>query len=335
MEKIFCLAPMEGITGYIYRNAFHKYFGGTDFYITPFISPTQNKILNHKELEDILPENNRVLNLVPQILTNSADLFTETARVLSGYGYSEINLNLGCPSGTVAAKGRGAGFLADLDRLDDFLMKIYNEVNGKMKMDISVKTRIGVKDSDEFLPLLAIFNQYPIKLLTIHPRVQKEFYKGKCHIEVFERAVMESKNKLCYNGDLNTVEDFERILMKIPSVDYFMIGRGILRKPYFLCRLKQRFYGENLSERSVGESRENAHNLLKKRLRSFHDEIYCGYEDIFSGDRNVLFKMKELWSYMIESFNDGDKALKKIKKAQRRDAYFEAVDSLFELELNI
>lgn len=320
MDKILYLAPMEGITGYIYRNALQKYFTGIDFYMTPFISPTQNKLMNHRELEDILPDNNNGCSLIPQILSNNTDLFVETSKELSKYGYREVNLNLGCPSGTVVSKGKGAGFLSDLDKLDSFLNNIYNEVNGKMGMDISIKTRIGVSEPEEFQSLLIIFNQYPVKLLTVHPRVQKEFYKGDCHLDAFVEAVENSTNPLCYNGDLNTVEDFYKVSSKVPTVDSFMVGRGILKNPLYIWDLKKKsFKGED----------------CKKILKDFHDEIYFGYENIFSGDRNVLFKMKELWSYMGGIFNNADKILKKIRKAQRKDIYFAAVENMFELELNI
>jgi len=343
MKKKLYLAPMEGITGYVYRNALNKYFGGIDGYVTPFISPTHNKILNHKELHDILPENNKGISVIPQILANDSGLFIETARQLKEYGYNEVNLNLGCPSGTVVSKKKGSGLLADLDMLDDFLFKIYNEVNGKMKMDISIKTRIGKDDVDEFKSLLIIYNQYPVKLLTIHPRIQRELYKGKCHLEIFEMAVNESKNPLCYNGDINSIDDFEVISKKFPDVDNYMIGRGILRNPFLIEGIKKleiqpKEQIENkMKIMDKGDKKEQIENKMKimdkgdktadkKKLRQFHDEIYAGYEEIFSGDRNVLFKMKELWSYMGDNFPDDAKALKQIRKATKKETYYSAIN---------
>ena len=128
----FYLAPMEGITGHIYRNALEKYFPGTDKYFTPFIAPDQNKILRTKERRDVLPENNHVPELVPQILTNSAEDLIRTAKVLQELGYEEVNLNLGCPSGTVVAKKRGSGFLSEpllLERFFDELKSVINLSN--------------------------------------------------------------------------------------------------------------------------------------------------------------------------------------------------------------
>ena len=388
VDKNLYLAPMEGITGPVYRNALHKYFGGADFYITPFISPTQNKVLTHRDLEDVLPQNNEGLNVTPQILANNAELFVKTAQALKEYGYNEVNLNLGCPSGTVVSKEKGSGLLANLDRLDEFLDGIYNEVNGKMGMDISVKTRIGRDDTDEFHSLLIIFNEYPIKLLTVHPRIQKELYKGKCHLDIFADAVKNSKNKLCYNGDINTIDDFNRISGMFGGVNDFMIGRGVLKKPnlFEMIRQSDNFqeydtmtasdimkncsseekarnimkncsseeieshmlkgndYAENIINTIKIENMEdsckrgqdysvNDDVLYKKKLRDFHDEIYAGYEELLSGERNVLFKMKELWFYMGDNFENAGKALKLVKKAQKKEAYFAAVDRVFDCEL--
>lgn len=327
MENKLYLAPMEGITGYIFRNAIEKYYGGIDYYVTPFISPTKNKILNSRELKDILPENNKEIKLIPQILCNDAELFIKTSHEIRKYGYGEVNFNLGCPSQTVVTKGRGSGFLADVDKLDIFLEEIFNEVREKMGMDISIKTRIGKNDSEEFESLLVVFNKYPIKLLTIHPRIQKEFYKGKCHLDVFEYAVLNSKNELCYNGDINSYDDFSNVQKLFSQksdggkcLNNYMIGRGAIRNPAIFTEISGR---ESCKEDLCS----------KKRLRKFHDEIYYGYEEIFSGDRNVLFKMKELWSYLGNCFNQPEKELKKIRKAQKKDGYFEAVEKLFELDL--
>ena len=117
----FYLAPMEGITGYIYRNAYHRYFRPMDKYFTPFLSPGQAGELRDRDVKEILPENNPGLCLVPQLLTNRAEAFLGAARLLAQYGYREVNLNLGCPSGTVAAKKKGAGFLGFPEELDQFL----------------------------------------------------------------------------------------------------------------------------------------------------------------------------------------------------------------------
>ena len=203
----YYLAPMEGITGHIYRNAYAKYFDNIDKYFTPFIVPNQSTSLKTKELRDMLPENNEGLYIVPQILTNDAEGFITTAKKLQQLGYDEINLNLGCPAGTVVSKNRGSGFLSQRDELDSFLDEIF-KIND---MKISVKTRIGKDSPDEFYELIKIYNKYPMEELIIHPRTRQDFYGNTPNLDVFKDAISLSENTLCYNGDIFTVEDYKKI----------------------------------------------------------------------------------------------------------------------------
>lgn len=304
----YYLAPMEGITGYVYRNVYHTFFRAADKYFTPFIAPNQKGKFSTREENDILPSHNEGMYVVPQILTNHADDFVRTAQKLSEYGYQEVNLNLGCPSRTVVAKYRGSGFLAKPDELDCFLEEIFH----RLDLKISIKTRIGKFDEEEFRDLLCIYNRYPLEELIIHPRCQKEFYSNTPHWEVFEYAVSESKNPLCYNGDIFTAEDFERWRQRFPDTDTVMLGRGVLRNPGLIEMLE----GKQMPERA--------------RLKQFHDRLFKAYQEAIPGERNVLFKMKELWVYLGQTFPGSEKCIKKIKKAQSFYAYAEAVETLFE-----
>lgn len=303
----YYLAPMEGITTRIYRKAYHASFTPMDKYFTPFLSPHTKKGFTAKELAEILPENHVGMRLVPQILTNRAEDFLRTEEKLAYYGYDEINLNLGCPSKTVASKGRGSGFLADPEGLDRFL----NEVFDRTKVRISVKTRIGRDDPKEFERLLEIYNQYPLKELIIHPRVQKDFYRNRPNLEIFGKAAEESRNPLCYNGDICSKEDAQAIAERFPSVTACMIGRGMIANPGLL------------GEITGGEKRDYG------RIRRFHDLVYGEYQSLGMGDRNVLFKMKELWRYMGKLFPGCEKELKRIRKAEKADRYEAAVESCF------
>lgn len=302
----FYLAPMEGITGYIYRNAYEKYFHNIDRYYTPFIIPNQSRKFKTRELTDILPENNKSKNVIPQILTNDAEGFIHTAERLKEFGYDEVNLNLGCPSSTVVTKYRGAGFLSKREELDRFLDEIF-----KMDMKISIKTRIGKDSPDEFYELIKIYNKYPLEELIIHPRTREDFYGNKPNLEVFKDAIELSKNPLCYNGDIFTEESYKNITNQFPSIEAVMIGRGIIANPGLMNEIK---------EGTI---------IDKQLLKDFHDEIVEGYAEIFDGDRNVLFKMKELWAYMIHIFSDNKKYSKQIKKSQNLRDYKVAVSSLF------
>lgn len=295
------LAPMEGITGYIYRNAVKEYFGvGIEKYFTPFLVVHEKRAVSSKEMNDILPEHNEGINLVPQILADDAEGFLRVEAALSDLGYKEVNLNLGCPSKTVANKGRGSGFLADPGALDDFLLRIFEGRHG----DISVKTRIGTADTDEFDELLEIFNRYPIKELTIHPRLRYEYYKGRPHRDVFYRGFAVSENPVCYNGDVRSETDIDELLKgtdgKLGSV---MIGRGMLKDPSLIRRLNG---GKPCS---------------KQELKEFLKRLRCDYSQLFSGERPVLQKLKELWNYMGPMFPEKEAAVKNLLKCRSISEY--------------
>lgn len=305
----YYFAPMEGITGYIYRNVHHCFFPGVDKYFTPFLSPGSKKTMTPRELRDILPENNQGYTLIPQILTNKSEDFLRLCRDLKEYGYREINLNLGCPSGTVVSKKKGAGFLEYPGELDRFLEEIFSGAD----LDISIKTRIGKDAPEEFEELLSIYNKYPLKELIIHPRVQTDYYKNQPNLEVFAQVLEKAKVPVCYNGDLFTKDLYEDFRKQFPQTERVMLGRGLLRNPALVQEIK-------------GEGK-----LEKEKLLAFHDALCQEYEKAMSGDKNVLFKMKELWFYMGSLFEENKKIMKKIKKAQRLPEYRAAVQELFRL----
>ena len=299
----YYFAPLEGINGYIFRNIHRKHFDGIDKYFAPFISPNESKKVMTKELKDVLPENNEGLFLVPQILTNRADGFIETARKLSLLGYREINLNLGCPSGTVVAKNKGSGFLAFPWELERFLDEIYS----RLDMEISIKTRLGRNDAEDFKELLTIFNKFPVKELIIHPRIRQDFYKGSPRMAYFEYGLENSKNVVCYNGDLFSEADVERFRENYPKADRVMLGRGLLMNPGLVEECVKTGI-----DKGAGQGTK-----MRREVIAFYNELYDAYKEYMSGERSVLFKMKELWFYLIEYFPGNEKNFKAIKKSQR------------------
>lgn len=307
----YYMAPMEGLTGYVYRNAYHKFFRPMDRYFTPFIA---NKKMSNGEIRDLLPEHNEGMHVVPQILTNRSEDFLVVAKEIAQYGYDTVNLNVGCPSGTVVAKGRGAGLLAEPEVLDRFLYEIFEGYAGK----ISIKTRIGMEDENEWQDILAVYEKYPLEELIIHPRVRKDFYKGKPRLDAFSYAMEESGHRLCYNGDICSAEDLQDRKERFPDLDRVMLGRGLLCNPFLIEMSK-----------TADDAAHDHMQEKKDRLYAFHQEILEGYIQIMSGDRNVLFRMKELWFYLGDCFTNADKYLKKIKKSERLVAYQAAVDALF------
>ena len=298
------LAPMEALTGYVFRTAYNRFFGDADRYFTPFIA---SKKLSSKEKNDVIPEHNVGMEVIPQILTNKAEEFCYIAdRLKEYYGYDEVNLNLGCPSGTVVAKNRGSGFLRVLPELRAFLDVIY----GRCSTKISIKTRLGVDDADSFGEIISLFNDYPLSELIIHPRCRKDGYAGKPNLDAFKIAVNDSRHSLCYNGDVRTVEDYNKITEMFPTVEKIMCGRGLLSNPGLFGEIK-------------GKEKTD-----KETIRRFAKEICDGYREIMSGDRNVLFKMKELWIYLAVNFDEPEKIIKKVRKAETLAEYEAVLQSL-------
>lgn len=300
-------APMEGVTGAAFRSAHHRWFGGVDKYFTPFLSPTQQPRLTPRQLREVVPENNEGLPVVPQLLTRRSEDFVWAADALAHLGYPEVNLNLGCPSGTVVSKGKGAGFLASPEELDRFLNAIFSAC----AVNISIKTRLGMRNPAEFSHLLELFNRYPVAELTIHPRVQKDFYHGSVHLEAFESALAASRNPVCYNGDLVTVADCAAVTADYPAVCAIMLGRGLIANPALADRLKG------------GPAADKA------RLRAFHDDLYERYCMLFGSRHNAMLRMKEVWSFLIFLFEDSEKHGKQLRKAATTQDFGIRTDAVF------
>ena len=301
------MAPMEGITNHVYRQAYLHHFGQIDRYYMPFLSSTG---LNYKEIRDIAPENNQGMDVIPQILTNHTDIFLGLARMLKDLGYNEVNLNLGCPSGTVTAKGRGSGFLRFLPELDQFLEEIF----ATSPLPISVKTRIGYADEAEWPAILELLMKYPFTEMIIHPRLRMDLYRGEIRPGTYELAVErtvkaeKASDYLCYNGDINTVEDYEILRSRFPGTEKVMLGRGLIANPGL-----------------PGELRGDG-SMKREQLGAFLDEIYTEYRKIVPDEKNTLFRLLEIWTYLSRSFPEGEKVLKRIRKSKSLREYESVVD---------
>ena len=304
----YYMAPLESVTTWIYRQAHAKIYGRLDKYFIPFLEPHEKRDFKTRELQEILPEHNENIYAVPQILTNRSEGFIKLAKALKDWGYEEVNLNLGCPSKTVVTKGKGSGFLAKPEELERFLTEIFDALSGEVK--ISVKTRIGKEDPEEFPALLKLFNKYPMEELIIHPRVQKDGYGNVPRLELYELAEKQSVNPLCYNGDLYTREKIRNFAERFPGTERLMFGRGFLRDPGLL-------YNEGKDSKDIFE-----------KFWAFHDLVYEGYQERNMGDRNVLFKMKELWSYQVYQFSEPERLFKTFKKVQDCNEYEQMIRNL-------
>lgn len=305
MPSIY-FAPLQSMTTFIYRNAHNRVFGPSiDKYYSPFFMAHEKCNFNFKELIELGPEENASHHMVPQILTRNADDVLRYQQVLTDMGYDELNINLGCPSKTVTSKGRGSAFLIYRDEVDRFLDKIYSNQKG---CKISVKTRIGTESPDEFVYLTEIFNQYPIPELIIHPRTMRQFYDGVPVREAFLYALKYSKNPLVYNGDIWTVEDWEQLLKDAENAApgrHFdlMIGRSAIADPALARKLKG------------GEAAK------PEEYQAMLHELITEYRKLLPAEHMILFRLKELWSWMIRLFPDKGEELKLLNHCQSIDEY--------------
>ncbi len=294
-------APMEGLTDSIYRSLHHSFFPGPDRYYMPFLSPTIHRKLTPREERELPLADSVPFPAIAQVLTRVPEDFLWAAQVIRDRGYSEVNLNLGCPSRTVG--GKGSAMLGNLQELEAFLDAIF----AKSPLPISIKTRLGVADAQEFPAILDIYNRYPIWELTIHPRVRKQFYTGSVDMEMFRYAAANSKNPLCYNGDLLTRADIARIETEFPQLRGIMIGRGLLGDPALL-------------------SKDPATN---PRLEGFMDALLEHYTAAFAGSRNAMFRLKENWGFLISHFPGSDKLWKRLRKTTDLQEYRNITHEIF------
>ncbi|MBO5952993.1 MAG: tRNA-dihydrouridine synthase family protein [Oscillospiraceae bacterium] len=284
----YYFAPLEGVIDSVYRRAHNTYFPGVTRYYMPFLSPTVHRSLTPREARELPPADSVAFEAVPQLLTKVPEDFLWAAQTCRDLGYREVNLNLGCPSGTVTAKGKGSGMLRDPDGLDCFLHDIF----AKAPLPISVKTRLGFSSPEEFPRLLEVLNRYPIHELTVHPRVRNAFYSGAVELEGFRYALQNSKAPVCYNGDLCSLAEVRAFEAAFPQVQSVMLGRGLVGDPGML---------------SPG-------GTTKEALKPFTDMLLEEYQAAFGGARNAMFRLKEHWRYLLCLFEGGEKLGKQLRK---------------------
>ena len=302
----FYMAPMEGVTTYVFRNVFDKYYNGIDKYYTPFVASSK---LKGREKSEVSRETNKCTNLIPQILANNEKTFMSIVGQLKNMGYEEVNLNIGCPSKTVTVKGRGAGMLYDLMSLERFLDVIFD----KCDLEISIKSRIGVSSLNEWEDILKVYRKFPIKELIIHTRLLDEMYTGKGHVDSFKLAQDMLTIPLCYNGEIKDEESFSNLKKECPDIESVMLGRGLVSDIMLAEKLKK------VDTDSIKDSSNMI--LSDKRFIDFHRELLEEYIKVMPGEVPVLFKMKELWAFWKETYNLDDRDLKEIRKAKSISQY--------------
>lgn len=304
-------SPLQGFTDFRFRNAFHKHFGGIDTFYSPYIKLNGKLVVKGSYERDILPENNNTLEVIPQIITNDAEEFLFVAKYVQQMGYKELNWNLGCPYPMVAKCGMGSGLISNTSQIEHILKRVHNETD----IIVSMKMRMGYENPTEILDVFPILEQYPIKNIAIHARIGKQLYKGGVDLDSFQKCLDTSKQKIYYNGDITSVAKFKELQERFPSIDHWMIGRGLIADPFLPSMIKN----------NTTEYPKNRFEIFE----AFHDEIYQQYDAYLQGPTPIRMKMLGFWEYFSESFSNPQKTFKKIKKAGNSKNYEAAVKEIF------
>jgi len=307
-------SPLQGFTDFRFRNAFQQFFGGIDQFIAPYIRVNEKLEIKPASERDILPANNRSLNVIPQIITKDAGEFLFVAKFVQEHGYTELNWNLGCPYPMIAKRGMGSGLLRMPEKIDEVLTRVYAETDIKL----SVKMRLGYESPREIFQVLPVLEKYPLANITIHPRIGKQLYKGEVDLKTFEECLTQTSHKIFYNGDITSVGVFREMKERFPAINNWMIGRGLIADPFLPAMIKA-------DNPSFPENRYQVFN-------SFHDALFSSYEEALSGRKHLLIKMHSFWEFFIQSFPHSPKYLKKIKKAQSLSVYRETVKQIIDNE---
>jgi len=305
-------SPLQGFTDYRFRNAFQRYFGGIDVFYAPYVRLNGKLEIKPVYERDLNPKNNSDVNLIPQIMTNDADEFLFVANYVKSLGYNELNWNLGCPYPMVTNRGMGSGLICNAPKIDDILNRVHHE----SYIIVSMKMRMGYEHPMEILDVFPILEKYPIKNIGIHARIGKQLYKGDVDLDSFQRCIDNTNHKLYYNGDITSVACFNELNDRFPSIDHWMIGRGLISDPCLPLMIKSNAvsYPENRME----------------LFEAFHNELLAAYTEQLSGDKHVILKMSHLWEYFELAFESSHRMIKKMKKAKKLDNYKEAFERFVE-----
>ena len=304
-------SPLQGFTDFRFRNAFHHYFGGINTFYAPYIKMNGKMVIKNNYQRDLNPENNQVSELIPQVMTNNPDEFLFVIKYIQSLGYKELNWNLGCPYPMVTKQGMGSGMICQPQKIDEVLHKAHNESD----VTISMKMRMGYEEPTEILEVFPILEKYPLKNIAIHARIGKQLYKGGTDLDSFQKCVENSPHKLYYNGDITSVQAFRELQERFPSIDHFMIGRGLIADPFL----------PSMIQNNTTEYPENRWQIFKE----FHDTIYKQYDEALSGPTPIKMKMLGFWEYFSQSFDNPQKTYKAIKKAGNQVKYKAAVAEIF------
>lgn len=307
-------SPLQGFTDFRFRNAINQYFGGIDTYYSPYIRLNGKMEIKASYQRDLLPENNSDIEVIPQVITNDPDEFLFVAKYVQELGYKELNWNLGCPYPMVTKSGMGSGLICNTQKINAVLDKAHSESD----IIVSMKMRLGYDNAQEILDVFPILDTYPLKNIAIHARLGKQLYKGGVHLDDFQKCIENTKHKLYYNGDITSVTKFREMQERFPSIDHWMIGRGLIADPFLPSMIKK----------DTTEYPDNKMELFS----AFHNTLYEGYSQSLSGPAHILLKMHHLWEYFSVIYSNPHKVMKKIKKTKNIRNYEIAVKEIITAE---
>ena len=310
MRDYLYLAPLQSYTDHHFRNAFQQVMGDVDRFYAPYLKMAHDGTMKEGPKVDVLPENNLLEPVVPQIMACSALEFMLMADYLKSLGYDEVNWNLGCPYPMVAKRDLGSGILNKPTKL----FSILDEVLPNLDMKLGIKMRMGYEDTTDILTILPRLNDYPLNELIVHARYGKQLYNGTCDHDRFEEIIPLTKHQLVYNGDLNTVEDFREVKSRFPEINHFMIGRGAIANPLLFEMIQE----------DNSEFPEDRNELF----RDFLEILLESHLKSSSNHGNILIKMIHYWEYFATSFENGYEMYRKVKKAKSIDDYQNCLDKL-------
>ena len=307
-------SPLQGFTDATFRNAQQKYFGGIDTFYAPYIRFNRKMIIKGSYQRDLDPAVNTTLNVIPQVMTADADHFIFVIKYIQSLGYKELNWNLGCPYPMVTKSGMGSGLICNTEKIDHILDRAHSETD----CTISMKMRLGYDSPSEILESFNILDKYPLKNVAIHARLGKQLYKGGVDLEAFQQCIDVAKHTLYYNGDITTVAQFKAMRERFPSIEHFMIGRGLIADPFLPSMIK--------ADSTIYP--ENRWDIFKE----FHDTIYQQYDAMLSGPTPIKMKMLGFWEFFAQSTHNPHKVYKAIKKATNAFKYTRAVSEIIALQ---
>ncbi len=232
-KPFLILAPMEGVTDIMFRQVIAR-AGRPDLFFTEFTNvssyASEKGRDNALERLEIAPSD---APIIAQIWGKEPEHFEKTASALESLGFSGIDLNFGCPDKNVNKTGGGAAMI----KTPDLAIDCFRRAKQATNLPVSIKTRLGWSDIDEYKTWLpTLLAEHPAAL-TVHLRTKKEMSKVEAHYELIPeiiklRAEISPETKLIINGDIKTKDEALALHKKYPEVDGFMIGRGVFQNPY-------------------------------------------------------------------------------------------------------